>query len=164
MSKDNKDVPVYSIGELIDAINTRSPESEGCTDEEIELLEQKYAVKLPFTYKEFLRNFGKGTNKFMVGTDYTYKFLLDMKEATDELLAENDLPPLVDKTFTCWMHQGYQFAFFYCDGINEDPPVYYFNECNEPNDIVMWSDTFTGMLKRHLDAFDYYEKELWRYE
>lgn len=46
----------------------------GCTDEEIKKLEDEFHIKLPKTYKEFLRVFGK-TSKLFSDLTYNYDFI-----------------------------------------------------------------------------------------
>jgi hypothetical protein len=55
--------------------------------------------------------------------------LYDLREWAIDLLEESGEPfSLPDNAIVFLMHQGYQFFFFHADGINDDPPVYYYFE------------------------------------
>jgi hypothetical protein len=50
------------------------------------------------------------------------------------LLLENHQPPLPNKAFVFFMHQGYQFMYFIADSSSDDPPVFYYLE-GEPTTV-----------------------------
>lgn len=116
-----------------------------CTTQEIEHLESFYKASLPEVYKAFLLTMGNGAGPYMLGSDCFYKHLFDLKEAANNLLSENNRSPLPENTFVFWMHQGYQFQFFYLNQGN-NPPVYYVTEGSEDEEFVRVSDTLTDNL------------------
>ena len=122
---------------------------EGCTNEESGQLEAEIGTTLPQAYKAFLSLCGKGAGKFLVGTDWTYPKLLEVKPAAIELLRSSrvaaSLPPT---SFVFAMHQGYQFLYFDCD-VGHDPPVYLFLEGEDSPRQVFGS--FTQWLSQCVD-------------
>lgn len=100
-----------------------------CSDAEINLLEAHYQLQLPADYRRFLAYCGKDAGLFMRGTDAFYSFLYDITGGGRELLQEHGRT-LPEKAFVFWMHQGYQFAWFICDG-NQQPKVYYLDDTQD---------------------------------
>lgn len=100
---------------------------KGCSMEEINSYENKYGIKLPAVYVDFLKTMGKNAGDYMRGSDFLWHELSGMKEYANELLQENSLEPLKEEDFVFWMHQGYIFSFFKLNDGN-DPKVYGFNE------------------------------------
>jgi hypothetical protein len=99
-----------------------------CTEEQISRLEDWYGRPLPQAYREFLFWMGRWGGGFWIGSDCFYGDLKDIQEWARDLLQENGFPGMLpDDAFVVWMHQGYQFYFFYCHE-GEDPPVYYYLE------------------------------------
>lgn len=135
-----------SAEEKLYELKQKHTKAVGCSLEEIEFLENKYQVKLPYFYKVFLEYFGKDASTYNVGSDFTYKWLIDMQEHADELLEENRLPCLDNNSFVFFMHQGYQFCFFNCDETTDDPIVYYFNECFKDVRVVELTGTLVDFI------------------
>lgn len=101
----------------------------GCTNEEIANLESQSSVNLPSTFRTFLSLMGKRAGEFLVGTDWTFSQLPELKERAQGLLEECGLKTAVlpATAFVFAMHQGYQFLFF--DSVaGDDPPVFLFLE------------------------------------
>lgn len=117
-----------------------------CTKAEVEILQQHYSIKLPEAYKQFLLQMGKGAGVYDVGSDWEYSWLLTMKAAADNMLLAEGLPSLSQNAFVFWMHQGYQFCFFYAGEEASDPKVYYFNECFSKAGVVDLSLNLTQLL------------------
>lgn len=103
-----------------------------------------HTISLPIQYIEFMRYAGNG--QFWRGSMYKFSEVHKLKEYAKELLSENDFPhTLKDNDFVFWMHGGYMFYFFNLDEGN-DPPVYYYSECDDLSDFVKCSDSFTGFI------------------
>jgi len=119
-----------------------------CKRYEVANVEEELSIKLPVAYKEFLLEMGKNANSFMVGSSCYYDEILYLKGWADELLEENKFKALPNNCFVFWMHQGYQFAFFFLDA-GDDPPVYYYSEvgnnANNP-DFILTDKSFSSYL------------------
>lgn len=103
-----------------------------------------YPVTLPAQYIEFMRYAGNG--QFWEGSMYKFSDVKYLKGHAEELLADNDFPvKLKDSDFVFWMHGGYMFYFFNLDE-GDDPPVYYYSECEEMSDFVRCSNSFTDFV------------------
>jgi hypothetical protein len=79
---------------------------------------------------------GHGAIDYEVGSDYEYSWLFELKDYANGILKENNRQPLPDNTFVFWGHHGYQFLYFYTDTKEDDPLVYYYNECYEIQDFL----------------------------
>jgi hypothetical protein len=102
----------------------------GCDPNEIAEIESHIGHKLPFAYREFLMQMGRGAGRFYEGTDMFYPCIVDMNltQAGRELLAEDKSAiTLPSDGLVFSMHQGYQFLFIRANG-GIDPPVYYYME------------------------------------
>lgn len=134
-----------SFDDTFTILRTRGIKMTPCTIQEVERLESFYHTSLPAVYKAFLLTMGNCAGNFMLGSDCFYSHLFQLKSSANELLTENNLPPLPENTFVFWMHQGYQFQFFYTDQ-GDNPPVYYFIEDPENEAFTKVSDTLTDNL------------------
>ena len=101
-------------------------------------------INLPKAYLDFMRYAGYGG--FFVGSDYGIHKAKHLNGYAKELLEENDFPhKLGENDFVFFMHQGYAFYFFnLAEG--ENPPVYYYNECENQTDFVKCYDSFTDFI------------------
>ncbi|MFZ6185942.1 SMI1/KNR4 family protein [Nannocystis pusilla] len=109
---------------------------EGCSENEIQELEQFAGSPLPQAYVKFLRLAGRNSAAVTIGTDCYYPLILELREVAVELLAEAPRPSILpDNMFVFSMHQGYAFCCFPLDE-GEDPPVYRF---------IQHIDDFTGL-------------------
>ena len=103
-----------------------------------------YPLSLPTQYIEFMRYAGNG--QFWKGSMYKFSEVKKLKEYAEELLSENDFPiSLKESDFVFWMHGGYMFYYFNLDEGN-DPPVYYYSECENLSDFVKCSSSFTDFV------------------
>jgi hypothetical protein len=99
-----------------------------CAIEEVEELECWSGHRLPEAYREFLLWMGKGGGGFLQGSDCFYRDLKDLPSAVLELLEEDQfVGKLPENVFVFFLHQGYQFNFFYFDD-GDDPPIYWYLE------------------------------------
>lgn len=101
-------------------------------------------IKLPKQYIEFMKYAGNGM--FWEGSMYEFSEVKTLKKYATELLEENDFPHrLKESDFVFWMHGGYMFYFFSLED-GDNPPVYYYSECDEMSDFVRCSDTFLDFI------------------
>ncbi len=121
-----------------------------CTEDEVSSLEQKVHLSLPIAYKEFLLTMGKGTDTFLVGSDFLYPELLNLQEVAKEMLAEDEFPQkFPEDAFVFFMHQGYQFNFFRTSG-GDDPPVFRYFEGKDQETFPVIYHHFTDFLMTEL--------------
>lgn len=138
-----------NIKELAEYLERKGCDLSGCSEKQIAKIEEFFGVKLPSTYLEFLLAMGKDAGQFMRGSSAFYNEIFDLREGSIELLDENDFKELPDNTFVFWMHQGYQFAFFYLNE-GDNPPVYYYYEGKTKNDFEIVENSFTDFLEKQL--------------
>jgi hypothetical protein len=117
----------------------------GCSEQEVEALERKFGLRLPASYRAFLRLCGREMGPFCRGTDMFYPAIEDGRGGLVELLAEGQVHfELSSDEFVFMSHQGYVYCFFSCsDG--HDPPVRQYVELDEAPKVVAGS--FTGWLR-----------------
>ena len=97
----------------------------GLSEADIARREQALGVAFPQQYRELLRAIGVRRGQFELGSDV---FGASLNADADGMGGENDAPvSLPPGMVVFWMHQGYQFAAFTCDG-GDDPPVHHFLE------------------------------------
>jgi hypothetical protein len=99
-----------------------------CTTVEIEELEEWVGHCLPAAYREFLLWMGHSGGAFLQGSNCFYNDLESLQSDAKELLEENHFSgELSGDAFVFFMHQGYQFNFFYLSE-GDDPPVFLYYE------------------------------------
>jgi hypothetical protein len=138
-----------TIKQLTQYLDKKGCNLRGCSEREVAKIELFFKVKLPATYADFLLAMGKDAGDFMKGSSVFYDEVFDLRQWSSELLDENDFRPLPANTFVFWMHQGYQFAFFFIDDV-DDPPVYYFSEGKTNDDFEKTGNAFTDFLEKQL--------------
>ncbi len=103
----------------------------GCTEDEIEEMENRFQIKFPSMYRDYLRVMGRGTGSLLRGEEHCYPDLLKLREWAQELLTESESAfHLPHSAFVIWMSQGTQFSYIDCAG-GDDPPVYHYREDDE---------------------------------
>jgi hypothetical protein len=102
---------------------------KGCTDAEIKRLEKHFEVKLPHSYREFLKRMGKGAGEFMVSDRWVFKFDSVFELARNDYAEFCELPA---EYFVFAARDGYAWVFFVADGKSEDPPIYLFDDGSGP--------------------------------
>lgn len=126
----------------------------GCSEEEIQEIEQGVTLTLPPSYKEFLRFAGKGLGMFGAGSDIFYDEvdLIELQQDARDILVENRFPQtLPDDAFVFWMHGGYMFCFFRTsEGGN--PPVHFYRESFKENFAWNYHPSFTDFLILRMKA------------
>lgn len=123
-----------------------------CTEKEVYALEQNFQCSLPRAYKEFMLTMGKGANNLLVGSDFLYQDINGLREVAIEILVENEFPrKLAKDAFVFFMHQGYQFNFFYTSDGN-DPPIYRYLEGTDRKTFPLIYNHFTDFLLAEIRA------------
>ena len=123
---------------------------QGCTPEEIAVLERDFGLDLPGTYRQFLARMGLSAGK-LFEWDHVMSYypavlsmLRDLRTPRDEpvdspdeetYLREVTLP---DKALVIVSRLDEQFHFIICEG-GEDAPVFYFSEEGEPPEQIYGS-------------------------
>jgi SMI1 / KNR4 family (SUKH-1) len=135
--------------EIAEYLNNAGQSLVGCSEQEIEYLENVKKIKLPNEYKYFLLTMGKSAGNFMRGSSCFWDEIFDLEEGAIELLKENNFKELPQDVFVFFMHQGYQFAFFKLTE-GDNPPVYYYGEGHPQSDFVRFANSITDFFRMHL--------------
>jgi hypothetical protein len=138
-----------NIEDLEKYLHGKGCKLRGCTTHEIAKIEIFFHVKLPLSYKNYLFSMGKGAGQFMQGSSVFYDEVFNLREGSNRLLIEDEFKPLPNDAFVFWMHQGYQFAFFYLDQ-GDNPPVYFYYEGVKYEDFQKKENSFTEFLEKQL--------------
>ncbi|WP_169730630.1 SMI1/KNR4 family protein [Calidithermus terrae] len=108
----------------------------GCSEEEVNELEEFFGIQLPEAYRYFLERLGKSAGTFLIGTDFLFATLKQLRSEAEDLLETDNAPfRLSSRHFVFAVHQGYQFLFF--DALaGDDPPVLHYLEGeSEPKEV-----------------------------
>ncbi len=134
------------IEDFLTSLEKDSYPMKPCSKDDIsKLVELSPTRTLPKTYLDFMNKAGNGI-EFLVGTDYSMKYIFDLKEWAIELLEENNfIKKLTDNQFIFMMHQGYMFWFFNLND-GDDPAVYCYDESVDLDDFNKVSDTLSDFL------------------
>ena len=138
-----------------------------CTEAEIIDLENRNRVRLPESYKKFLRIMGKGAGWFLksdhwevfypdfddwLGVDY---FKIPEAEYHQCTQKEIDLSLSVPDNFFVFATRlgDYPLGFF-ADGTNEDPDIYTIN--NDESNLKFWGKSFWKFFQDMVEYYEYY--------
>ena len=138
-----------NIKELEVYLERKGCDLKACSGKDVAKIEEFFKIELPAFYKEFLLTMGKSAGQFMRGNSVFYNEIFDLREGSIELLNENDFKELPENTFVFWMHQGYQFAFFYLDQ-GDNPPVYFYYEGKTKDNFELKENSFSNFLEKQL--------------
>ncbi len=106
---------------LIDA-GIATPETiVACSDEEIAGIEKHFSIKLPSSYKEFLRTMGKATGDWANDVIMTYPGLVKFCRTRAERYAAEKNFDLLPFHFVYLIRDD---VFMFFDTREQDPPVY----------------------------------------
>jgi hypothetical protein len=101
----------------------------GCSEQQVAELERHYGHRFPAVYREFLLAIGVAAGNFLIGTDFLYPELLDLRDAAKNLLRSDGSEfQLADDAWVFEMHQGYVFFYFDLGGDPVDPRVFSYAE------------------------------------
>jgi len=108
------------------AASGRTP-THGCTDAEIDQLEQQIGLAFPLAYREFLAWAGHDAGElFHPDEEYAYDDLLELQTIAQDIVQQSGFPdPLPNDRIVVQLYWGMQFAFI-CASEEQDPPVYEF--------------------------------------
>lgn len=86
---------------LVDAGFAKSAPFSGCSDSDVEELEQRYKVKLPAAYIRFLKVMGRQAGNFLTDGIWLYPLQDTRQEALEFIAAENSdfVLPLTEFVF-----------------------------------------------------------------
>ncbi|WP_340014390.1 SMI1/KNR4 family protein [Paenibacillus sp. FSL K6-1318] len=131
---------------FLSTLEENSYPMKACNEDDILKLKNLSPTKeLPLTYLRFMYKSGNGI-EFLAGTDYTMKYILELKEFAVELLDENNFSEkLTDNQFVFMMHQGYMFWYFNLDE-GDNPAVYLYDESLDLTKFKKVSDTLSEFL------------------
>lgn len=122
----------------------------GCSEEEIAALEKTIGLPIPYSYKVFLLNFGKGIDGFVMrDVEYTYDLVPSFMEDLQEYKIEDeDVPKFPPNTFFFSSRDRMQYLFFKADKSVDDPLIYH------------WMYTNNYFTQSSNSIFDFLEKEI----
>ena len=129
---------------------TKLGEPRGCSERDVEALEQDLERRLPGAYREYLLWMGNDKDGRLKGSDWFLTDVRDNTAALHELLAENGMSfGHLDDPFCFFMHQGYMAAWFDLSQNADDPECFFFSEANGKREIE-GPLVFSEMLKKEL--------------
>ncbi len=144
------DLVKAAIKRLVDAGLATRQSIRGCTTDELKRLEANCSLRLPSTYKNFLRAMGHDAGDFLVGSDYAYPKLIGFRDSAVRLLSEcQSTYTLPSTAFVFLFHQGYSFLFFDVHAGKEDPEVNLFTDSERAPRSVY--DSFSTWLHAAID-------------
>ena len=129
----------------------------GCSDKEISYVEEKYQVKLPESYKEFLRTMGKrfgrlvDTNEYRIDYDSVITMTEEEQKFIDECKAEGEnIADLPNNTIIILgRSDNTQFYLIEAQG-NTDSAVFYYNSDTEV--VEKEFDSFWDVLEMFIEG------------
>lgn len=135
-----------NLKEFLLTLEKKSYPMKPCSEDELTKLKYCSPTKtLPSNYLDFMGELGNGA-EFLIGTHYTMKYIVELKEWAVELLEENSFSKkLTDNQFVFMMHQGYMFWFFNLDE-GDNPSVYLYDESFDLTEFKKVSDTLSEYL------------------
>ena len=109
-------------------------------------LEKKYELSLPSLYKNWHGQSGYNAEN-LIGSDMDFPHLSELQEWANEILKEDKSSFILpEKSFVFFMHQGYQFMYFICDG-NNDPEIWYYFE-GDMKPKIKW-ESFSEFVQKN---------------
>lgn len=118
--------PEELIGRMLEVPRLRGESLWPCREEEIAGLERKFGVRLPESYKKFLRLMGRGPRGFLE-CDHWEAFYPDLLGMGQGAVYEGECPDLPEDYFVFASRLTF-YLFFVADGATDDPPVYAFGD------------------------------------
>lgn len=111
--------------------------------ETLKTLEERYKVTLSQKYKQWYLNTDLST--CFVGSDIAPSYIYELTDWASKTLRKANIDFTLPKNASVFfMHQGYEFCFFECNG-DDDPPVWIFNEYDTRMPEVRWQ-SFSAYL------------------
>ena len=133
----------------------------GCTEAEVQALEDRLGWRLPLAYKQYLRFMGNDKKGIFVGSDW-FIDNAHLNVIPSELAnMEVNYTPVTD-TLTFMSHQGYIHGWMDLPVVSDDPPVYFYTEsskANESNRVTEYV-RFTELLLAELRYMSYFTQRV----
>ena len=109
---------------------------EGCSEQEIKKLEQTYELPLPYSYKVFLRYFGRRLYGIATDLEFVYPNVLSLtqyaRDIDREIQEEGDFNPeelLPQNAFVFARRYTMEFWYFLAEEDVDNPSIF-FDECD----------------------------------
>jgi hypothetical protein len=102
----------------------------GCTEDEIDLMEEHLNVQLPQGYRDFLRVAGKCAGAFETNSEWLFPEVLELTTEGRRFVArmEGGRLQLPEKAVVCARGSFEYITFFIADGTSDDPPIFIYVE------------------------------------
>lgn len=115
---------------LVQAGLDEEKEIKGISEEEINSIEKMHSIRLPETYKDFLRQCGRSAGLFARDINFFYDDILYIKDNFIDSLEDwkcDFQPPKNAFYFSSYLAGSYHY--FICDG-SDNPAIWGFDETN----------------------------------
>ncbi|MFN0019375.1 MAG: SMI1/KNR4 family protein [Pirellulaceae bacterium] len=118
---------------MVDAGIATADSIRGCTDAEIEDLEQQLSLRFPAAMSVCLRRLGHACGQLMDGDAFGMGAFAEAREVAQEITTRPDSPwRLPGQVIPFLQHHGYEFLFVHANA-GDDPPVWLYIE-TEPTE------------------------------
>src|ERR1700722_3793163 len=107
--------PVDLKRRILEAGLARPKEIQGCSNEEIRLIEKQVGLRLAKEYCLFLKTCGKGAGRFMDDMTVFFPAVAYLTAHSRELLAEEGTVAIPEDAYIFMMDLGHVFMFFRCN-------------------------------------------------
>lgn len=132
---------------IVDVGWAKPSELAGCSNAEISTLENRRALQLPESYKQFLRVIGHGAGQFNSDAFWTYDTLEDAQTRAIEMLHKNNIS--VPETLFAFDTGDGNFLFF--ETAEGDDPSVMLYESGDPSTRKL-ADSFSLWLSKHANG------------
>ena len=125
--------------------------AKGCSEQEIQKLQQEYDVIFPTSYIVCLKNFGHsfGGDIFQE-IDFHYESIFKSNQYWRSIFEIDEIPHFPEKSFVIASRYGGQCVFFNADGTLEEPPIFNYL-IGEDEFIKSNSDTVFDVIEGQLE-------------
>jgi hypothetical protein len=136
-------IDLYAI---MAANGAKLKECKGCTEQQTRELEDKYEIKLPPIFKEYLKKFGINDGGLSHGSEATIFSLMKIRENAEKILNVGGAKYKLRNTdFVFFMHRGYAFLFL-DTSLGDDSPIYMYHDAMKGEPVKI-SENFIDHLK-----------------
>lgn len=97
-----------------------------CSETDVSILEERFSIKLPTAYREFLLWMGQHGGGFWVGHYGFYKELPDINVWARALVLEGNTDPQLPEDAFVFFWDVAQSFYFFRTNEGDDPPVYFY--------------------------------------
>jgi hypothetical protein len=140
---------LYILEKLSRCVTPVTPECSNATLLIVDGLEQKWGVRLPNCYREFLKQLGMNSKELFIADVVQADALDDLQSVARRWLKESHIDLQVRPVFFFYGHHQYEFAFFWDNG-SDDPPAYVISETHRTPQLIddNLSDALCQMIDR----------------